>query len=80
MRDIVIPSMVIKRELIILVLSLVSAFLLNVYSIIKYGTSWKELYSQVHVVLGVALLIYVLVFLFRIIISPVFRFFTKKHA
>jgi hypothetical protein len=78
MRDIVIPSRVIKRELIILLVSLVSAFLLNIYSIIKYGTSWKELYNQIHVVLGVALLIYVLVLLFRLIISPIFRLFTKK--
>lgn len=78
MRDIVIPSKVIKRELIILLVSLVSAFLLNIYSIIKYGTSWKEIYNQIHVVLGVALLIYVLVLLFRLIISPIFRLFTKK--
>lgn len=78
MRDIVIPSKVVKRELIILLVSLVSAFLLNIYSIIKYGTSWKEIYNQIHVVLGVALLIYVLVLLFRLIISPIFRLFTKK--
>lgn len=78
MRDIVIPSRVVKRELIILLASLVAAFILNVYSIIKYGTSWKELYSQVHVVLGVAVIIYVLVLLFRLIISPIFRLFSKK--
>lgn len=78
MRDIVIPSRVVKRELIILLASLVAAFFLNVYSIIKYGTSWKELYSQVHVVLGVAVIIYVLVLLFRLIISPIFRLFSKK--
>jgi hypothetical protein len=78
MRDIVVPSRVVKRELIILLVSLVSAFLLNVYSIVKYGTSWKEIYNQIHVVLGVALLIYVLVFLFRLIISPIFRLFIKK--
>lgn len=78
MRDIVIPSKVIKRELIIIGVSLVSAFLLNVYSIVKYGTSWKEIYNQIHIVLGVALLIYVLVFLFRLIISPIFRLFIKK--
>jgi hypothetical protein len=78
MRDIVIPSKVIKRELIVLLISLISAFLLNIYSIIKYETSWNEIYNQIHVVLGVAFLIYVLVFLFRLIISPIFRLFTKK--
>lgn len=79
MRDIVIPAKTIRRELIILLVCLVSAFLLNVYSIIKYETAWRELYSQFHIVLAVWIVIYVLVLLFRLIFSPIFRLFTKKQ-
>lgn len=79
MKDIVITAKTIKRELIILAVCLVSAVILNIYSIIRYETAWRELYSQLHVVLAVAVVIYVLVLLFRLIFSSIFRLFSKKQ-
>ncbi len=79
MKDIVITAKYIRREIIILLVCLVSAILLNVYSIIKYQTAWRELYSQIHIVLAVWIVIYVLVLLFRLIFTHIFRLFTKKQ-
>ncbi|MFZ5430848.1 MAG: hypothetical protein ACOZDD_11495 [Bacteroidota bacterium] len=80
MRDLIIPGKVIKRELIILIVSFVAAVLLNIYSIIKYKTAWGELFSQLHVVVAVTLIIYLLVILFRLLISPIFRLLTHKRG
>jgi hypothetical protein len=77
-KDIFIPARTVKIESLVLVASLVSAFLLNVYSIIKYKTSWMELFSQVHVVLILGVLIYLLILLFRLIFYFIFRLFSKK--
>jgi hypothetical protein len=79
MKDIIIPGKVVKREIIIAMVCLISALLLNVYSIVKYKTAWGELLSQLHVVLAVAVIIYLLVALFRFIISPIFRLFMRKR-
>jgi len=79
MKDIVIPSGVVKRELLILLVSFVSAFLLNIFSIIKYKTAWGEIFSQLHVVLAVTVVIYLLVALFRWLFSSLFRLFAKKQ-
>ncbi len=79
MKDIVIPSGVVKRELLILLVSFVSAFLLNIFSIIKYKTGWGEIFSQLHVVLAVTVVIYLLVALFRWLFSSLFRLFAKKQ-
>jgi len=79
MKDIVIPSGVVKRELLILLVSFVSAFLLNIFSIIKYKTAWGEIFSQLHVVLVLTVVIYILVALFRWLFSSLFRLFAKKQ-
>jgi hypothetical protein len=80
MRDLVIPAKTIKRELAVLLVSFAAAFLLNIYSIIKYKTAWGELFSQLHVVIAVTLVIYLLVVLFRFIISPIFRLLKHKRG
>jgi hypothetical protein len=78
MKDIVIPSRVVKRELLILLVSFVSSFLLNIFSIIKYKTAWVEVFSQLHVVLAVAVVIYILVAFFRWLSSALLRLFVKR--
>ena len=80
MKDIVIPAKVVKRELVILFVSALAALLLNLFSIIKYKTAWTELFTQLHVVLAVAVVIYILVLFFRLIFSPILRLFTKKQG
>jgi hypothetical protein len=79
MKDIVIPSKTVKKELVILFVSLAAALILNIYSIIKYKTSWTELFSQLHVVLAVGLVIYLLVSFFRLIFAAFNRLLSKKQ-
>lgn len=67
MKDIVIKGFVIKRELWILLGSVILAFLLNVYSILKFNTNWSELYSTIHITLLFGFVIYAVVGLLRLI-------------
>jgi len=53
--------------------SFLAAFLLNVVSIIVYGTSWTELWTQILWVLALTLFIYVVCVVVRIICSIVRR-------
>lgn len=67
MRDIVIKAATIRKELIVLSVSMVAALILNIYSIVSYETYWKELYTQLHVVIPVGIVIYLLVLIFRLL-------------
>ena len=63
-----------KREIGYIFACLFLAFGVNVYSIIRYNTEWKELYTQWFVMLVLAMVFYFLLAL----ISLVFRFFGGK--
>jgi uncharacterized membrane protein len=67
MKDITITGSRIKKELIIFGICLLAATGLNTYSISKYETDWSELIGQLHIVLLIAIVIYVLVLLFRLL-------------
>ncbi|MDX1285520.1 MAG: hypothetical protein R3182_10930 [Draconibacterium sp.] len=78
MKDIKIKAKQIKKELLILLVCLLAAIGLNIYSIIKYNTDWSELIGQLHIVILVAVLLYVLVGMFRLFAWGVNRIFQKK--
>lgn len=78
MKDITIKGSRIKKELIVLAVCLVAAILLNVYAIAKYDTDWSELIGQLHIVVGVALIIYVLVLVFRLLFMGLSRLIKMK--
>jgi hypothetical protein len=67
MKDITITSAQLRKEAIIYTVCFISAFGLNVYSIAKFKTDWSELLGQLHVVLGIAVIIYLVIGLFRLI-------------
>ena len=48
----------------------VAAFLLNIVAIIIYNTSWLEVFTQIGYVLLLTISIYLILFLFRLIVSP----------
>jgi len=58
MKDIKITGKTIRRELMILVISFIAAIIINIIAIIKYNTSWKELFTQLHIVILLVLVIY----------------------
>ena len=74
MKDITITARRIRIELKWLLLSLALAAILNVFSIIKYNTSWLELITSLHLVVLMSLILYVLLLFFRGLASLIMRF------
>ncbi|GET28150.1 hypothetical protein [Prolixibacter sp. SD074] len=66
-----------RKELIFWGISFIIAFLMNVYSIVRYDTSWSELYSQLHIVLLISFVLYALIGIIRLVISGIVRLIRK---
>jgi len=77
MKDIVISSKVVRRELFVALGCFIAAFCLNVYAIIHYSRPATELFSQIGYVVVCAVVIYLLLWLVRLIILLV-RQIVKK--
>ena len=80
MKDIQIPGTRIRRELIWLLVSLLLSVIFNIYSIVKFNTAWKELITQLHVVIILALIIYFLLILVRLLSELIIRFTGRKRS
>jgi hypothetical protein len=78
MKDVLISGRRIARELRIFLGCFVLALGLNVYSIVKYQTEWKELLTTLHITLALAVVIYVLLGILRFIICGAARLFRRK--
>ena len=59
------------KELRILLLCLVFTFLLNIVAVILYKTSWIEIFTEIGYVVAVAIILYLIIFLIRLIIFSV---------
>ena len=75
-----IPGTRIRRELIWLLGSLLASIIFNIYSIIKFNTAWKELITQIHVVVILAIVIYFLLVLMRLLAELIIRFTSGKKS
>jgi hypothetical protein len=73
MEDIIIKKNTLKREVTIWIISLVIAFGLNAYAIIRYNAPWKELVTQIPVIILISVLIYLLIFIMRGIVTTLRR-------
>jgi hypothetical protein len=80
MKDVLISGRRIGREFMIFVGCFVIAFAVNVYSIIKFKTAWSELLTTFHITLLLAVVIYVLFGVLRLIICGVSRLFGRKAS
>ena len=78
MKDIVIKSGTVKRELFVFLGCFVFACLMNVYAINQAGTPWSELYSQLGWVTVVAVVVYCLLAIVRLALYPITRLFRRK--
>jgi formate hydrogenlyase subunit 4 len=65
MTDIVISRQRILRELQIFACCVLAALLVNIYSIIRFHTEWKELFTTLHITLALACVFFVLVAMIR---------------
>lgn len=77
MSDWIITRQLRKRELIYWGISFILAFLMNVYSIATYNTSWSELYSQLHIVLLVSFAVYAIIAVIRLLIFGIIKLIRK---
>ena len=80
MKDFTIRGKSIERELKILLGCAVFACLLNVYAIIKHGTSWSELITTLHYVAVLALVVYVLLWLPRLLVKLICLLLKSKRS
>ncbi len=78
MKDLVIKGKWIRRELIILAVLFLASVITNIIGIVKHDTNWIEMLSQIHVVLILTMVLYILLWLVRLIIYAVIFPFRKK--
>lgn len=77
MKDIVITSQRIKKELYILLGCFFIAFIVNILSIIIYKTRWNEVFTQLGYVVVISLALYLFVGVIRIVLSFILRAIKK---
>jgi len=78
LRDTTITAVQKRREFIIIAVCFLAAYLLNVIGIIQHKSPAKELITQLHVVLLVALVFYGIVVLFRVLYHLITRLWIRK--
>jgi hypothetical protein len=78
MKDVLISGRRILREARIFLGCFVLALGVNIFSIIKYQTAWKELLTTLHITLVVAIVIYVLLGVLRFLVCGLARLFQRK--
>ena len=79
MKDITISGKRIRTELKWLMGCFIAAIIFNVYSIIRYQTSWAEFFTTLHVVVILSLVFYLLMLFFRGLFTLIMRFSTRKR-
>lgn len=78
LRDTTITSAQKKRELIIILVCFLAAYLLNVIGIIQHNSPARELITQLHVVLLLAAIFYGIVIFLRILYYLISRLWVRK--
>lgn len=79
MKDIVFTSKRQKKELLIFGVCFAIGFLMNVVSIIIYKTPWFEIFSQLGYVLAIAIVLYLILAIFRGLIKWIKQVIRKKQ-
>lgn len=67
MKDIVIPARTVRRELLVILGCFLVSFCTNIGAVIAYHKSWTEIFSQIGYVLVIAVCIYALLWVIRLI-------------
>jgi len=80
MKDFTVRGKFIERELKVLLGCAVFACLLNIYAIIKHDTSWAELVTTLHYVAFLAFVVYVLLWLPRLLVKLIQLLFKSKRT
>ena len=79
-KDTVIKASRKKHELLILLYCFIGANIFNLVGIIMYSTPAKELFTQLHVVLLLSLVFYIVIAFFRILYWSVAKLIKRSKA
>lgn len=74
MKDTIISAQTKKRELLVFATCFGLAFVMNIAAIIIHQTQWIELLTQLHVVLLVAIVLYGVYWIVRLLVTGIRRF------
>ncbi len=77
MKDTVITAKVKRREILLAAGCLLAAFLVNAFAIIRYGTPWTELFSQLGYVVILAVIIYAVLWAVRLCVLAAMAIYGK---
>lgn len=80
MKDIIITSERIKKELRVILLCFAIAFMVNVGAIIAFKTPWYEMFTQIGYVIVITLLLYLVVLIIRLIWHAIKRLLRKTET
>jgi membrane protease YdiL (CAAX protease family) len=78
MRNIIITPKRIKKELLILLVCLLIAIAVNIAAIISYQTSWWEILTQMGYEIAIALVLYFIFLIVRVLKFFILKIFSKK--
>ena len=78
MSQIVITHKRIVKEILILGMCFIAAFVINAVSIIIFQTKWSELFTTLHYTAFLSFILYVIVVVFRFLMSLFKRLFKSK--
>lgn len=78
MKDLIITSGRLKKEMIIISSCFTTAFLINVAAIIMYKTPWHEMFTQIGYVIVITIVLYLVVAFFRLISVGIIRLVKKS--
>ncbi len=79
MKDLVISGKRVKTELLIALGCFVCAVLINIICIIVYHSQWHEIFSQIGFTVLVAVILYVLLLLIRLLVLLCKKIFAKRN-
>lgn len=77
MKDLVITSRRLKKEMYILFACFITSFLINIFSIVTFKTSWYEMFTQIGYVVVITFILYLLVAMIRAVVFLIKKLFVR---
>lgn len=77
MKDIVITGKRLRAELLVLLICFLAATGVNIRGIVKFGTSWAELFTQIGYVLLICLVFFLVISLLRVLVYLIWKALKK---
>lgn len=79
MKDIVVTASRLRRERNFYLVSFGLAFLLNLFAVVRFDRPWTELFSQIGYVVAISVVLYLVLWIPRLVVAGVRRVFCKKR-